>query len=165
MSELIPIPKDPRHVRFADFILDGVGAASAYRKAGYTAKNAQVASAGSTRLLKNVSIATYLSAMRQKAAAGKVLTMQAKREFLCRIVTTPLMGIDPRGPDGDLILRYKNTITDSGGSEEIVKLDPLKAIDLDNKLSGDDPESAALGSLAQALAGLGGGMVVGDDRM
>jgi hypothetical protein len=164
MSEEIPLPKDERHRRFADFILDGMGAATAYKKAGYTAKNAQTASSCSTRLLKNASIAAYLNAMRQRAARGKVLTLQAKREFLCRIVNTPLMGIDPRGPDGDLILKYKNTITDSGGSEEIVKLDPLKAIDLDNKLSGDDPESSAIGSLAQALAGLASGPVV-EDRM
>lgn len=164
MSEEIPLPKDERELKFANLILDGMGAASAYRKAGYTAKNVQTASSCSTRLLKRASIAAYLNAMRQKAAAGKVLTMQAKREFLCRIVNTPLMGIDPRGPDGDLILKYKNTITENGGSEEIVKLDPLKAIDLDNKLSGDDPETSAIGSLAQALAGLAGGPLV-EDRM
>ena len=160
----IPIPKDERHRRFADFILDGMGAATAYKKAGYTAKNAQTASSCSTRLLKNASIQAYLNAMRQRAAAGKVLSLQAKREYLFRLVTTPLMTIDPRGPDGDLIAKYKNTITESGGSEEIVKYDALKAIDLDNKLSGDDPESTALGSLAQALAGLASGPVV-EDKM
>lgn len=100
--------------------------------------------------------------MRAASSAGKVLSLQTKREFLFRIVTTPLMGIDPRGPDGDLILKYKNTITESGGSEEITKYDALKAIDLDNRLSGDDPESNALGSLADALAGLGG---VIEDKM
>lgn len=161
MSE-IPVPKDPRHLAFADFILAGEKPSKAYRDAGFNAKSAATCATNSGRLLKNADIKAYLHAMRQQGAKAKVLTLQAKREFLFRIVTTPLMGIDPRGPDGDLILKYKNTISDNGGSEEITKYDALKAIDLDNRLSGDDPESNAIGSLAEALAGLGG---VIEDKM
>lgn len=161
MSE-IPIPKDPRHLAFADLILSGEKPSKAYREAGFNAKSAATCATNSGRLLKNADISAYLHAMRQLGAKAKVLTLQAKREFLFRIVSTPLMSIDPRGPDGDLILKYKNTVTESGGSEEITKYDALKAIDLDNRLSGDDPESNALGSLADALAGLGG---VIEDKM
>lgn len=160
----IPVPKDPRHLAFADFILAGEKPSKAYRDAGFNAKSAATCATNSGRLLKNADITAYLHAMRQQGAKAKVLTLQAKREYLFRLVTTPLMSIDPRGPDGDLIAKYKNTITESGGSEEISKYDALKAIDLDNRLSGDDSESNALGSLAAALAGLAGGGVV-EDRM
>jgi hypothetical protein len=160
----IPIPKDPKHLAFADFVLSGEKPSTAYREAGYNAKSAQSLATCAKRLLNNVEVATYLHAMRQAGAKAKVLTLQAKREYLYRLVTTPLMSIDPRGPDGDLIAKYKNTITENGGSEEIAKYDALKAIDLDNKLSGDDPDSNAVGSLAQALAGLAGGGAV-EDRM
>lgn len=161
----IPIPKDPRHVKFADMVLDGVPAAKAYKQAGFKAKNAQTAAASSSRLLKNANIRQYMEAIQRQAADGKVLSLRAKREFLCRIVSTPLMSIDPRGPDGDLILKYKNTVTEGGRSEEIVKLDPLKAIELDNKLCGDDPEANAMASLAQALSGMAGGSGPVDDVM
>lgn len=161
MSEIKP-PSDDKHRIFADFVFEGANPSDAYRRAGYNAKSPQSLATCAKRLLKNVEVATYLKAMRAASSAGKVLSLQTKREFLFRIVTTPLMGIDPRGPDGDLILKYKNTITESGGSEEITKYDALKAIDLDNRLSGDDPESNALGSLADALAGLGG---VIEDKM
>lgn len=166
MSDPLPTIQDPRHHRFADFVLNGDTPSNAYRKAGYSAKSAQSLATCAKRLLKNVEVATYMAAVRQRAAQGMVLSLQTKREFLCRIVNTPLRSIDPNDPnfkDGDLILKYKRVVTESGETEEIVKLDPLKAIDLDNKLSGDDPESNALGSLASALAGLGGGSV--DDRM
>ena len=55
-----------------------------------------------------------------------------------------------------MIKKFKITTTETGGTEEIEKLDPLKAIDLDNKLAGEDPESNAIGSLADALAGIAG---------
>jgi phage terminase small subunit len=151
----IPVPKDPRHLKFADYVLNGDPPAKAYGKAGYNAKSPQSRATAAGRLLKNVDIARYMEAVRQEAAKGKVLTLQDKREFLARIVMTPLMSIDPRGKDGDLIRKYKMTTTEAGGMEEIEKLDPLKAIDLDNKLSGDDPESNATAGLAAAIAGLG----------
>jgi hypothetical protein len=163
----IPTPNNPMHLKFADFVLNGDKPAAAYKKAGFAAKSPQSRATAAGRLLKNVDIATYIKAVRAAASVGKVLSLQAKREYLYRLVTTPLMSIDPRGPDGDLIAKYKNTITELGGSEEVVKYDALKAIDLDNKLSGDDPESAALGSLAEALAHLGGGggALALEDRM
>jgi len=154
-SPEIPELKDDRHRKFCAAVLDGNTPAKAYKMAGFNAKTPQSRAAAATRLLKNVNIATYLAAVRREADKGVVLTLQAKREFLARIVNTPLMSIDPRGKDGDLIRKYKLTTTESGGMEEIEKLDPLKAIDLDNKLSGDDPESNATAGLAAAIAGLG----------
>lgn len=151
----IPVPKDPRHLKFADLVLNGEQPSKAYKMAGYNAKTLQSRSTAAGRLLKNVEVSRYLDAMRKEACKGKVLTLQAKREFLARVVLTPLLSIDPHGPDGDLIVKYKNTVTEEGGVVDMVKVDPLKAIDLDNKLSGDDPESNATAGLAAAIAGLG----------
>lgn len=163
----IPIPKDPRHLAFADFILSGEKPSKAYRDAGFNATTAAGCATNSGRLLKRADITAYLHAMRQAGAKAKVLTLQAKREFLCRAATVPLMSIDPHDPlflNGDLIVKYKRVVTETGETVEFTKLDPLKAIDLDNKLSGDDPDANAMGSLAQALAGLAGGGAV-EDRM
>lgn len=164
MSDDLPILKDLRHQRFADFVLNGDAPATAYGKAGYNATTPQSRASNSSRLMKNADIRRYMDAVRQRAARGAVLSLQAKREFLCRIVTTPLMKIDPRGPNGDLIKKYRSSATETGSSEEWEKLDPLKAIDLDNKLAGEDPESNAMGSIADALAGLSGAVQdTGDD--
>lgn len=158
----IPILKDERHRKFADLVLDGVKPAQAYKRAGYKALTPQSRATAAGRLLKNVDIDRYLTAVRRHAAEGAVLSLRDKREFLARIVMTPLRKIDPDGKDGDLIKKYKVITTEAGETEEIEKLDPLKAIELDNKLSGDDPESNAIESLADALAGLGGHA---EDRM
>jgi phage terminase small subunit len=159
----IPVPKNPLHVKFADFVLNGDKPAKAYQKAGFQAKTAASRATNAGRLLKNADISAYIKAMQEASTTDKVLTLREKREFFARVVRTPLMEIDPHGKDGDLIMKYRNTVTEDGGQVEIVKVDPLKAIEADNKLSGDDPESAAMAGLAEALAGLGG--QVFDDRM
>jgi phage terminase small subunit len=165
----IRLPKDPRRQRFADLILGGMRAPEAYKKAGFKAVKPASLHTVSSRLLKNVEVQAYLADVRQQSAKATVMSVAEKREFLARIVRTPLRAIDPNDPDhkdGDLILKYKRTASETGEMEEIVKLDPLKAIDQDNKLSGDDPEANALGSLAAAIAALGvSAGPVPEDRM
>lgn len=69
-------------------------------------------------------------------------------------------------PIGDIILRYKRTESESGSYEEIVKLDSLKAIAEDNKLSGDDPAANALQEMAEAFAKIGAAQgTLPNDRM
>lgn len=150
--------------RFADAILAGKTATEAYKEAGYKARNRNAASAAACRLSNTPSVAQYIADCRAKATTSTVLTLQEKREFFARVVRTPLRSIDPNDPehkDGDLIKKYKYTSRTGGGEdgattevEEFEKLDPLKAIELDNKLSGDDPDAGAMGALAAALAGL-----------
>ena len=163
-SPAIPLPKTLTHQRFADLVLGGMPAPEAYRKAkvkgkpGVKAKAASVHTMAS-RLLKNVEVTAYMAAVRQESARGSVLSLTEIREFHARIVRTPVRSIDPNDPDfkdGDLILKYKYTSSKTGGvHEEIVKLDPLKAIALDLKLSGDDPEANALQQMAEAFSKLG----------
>jgi N4-gp56 family major capsid protein len=66
------------------------------------------------------------------------------------------------------VIRYAGNATSKATIDvtDVVDYSDLMhlAIDLDNKLSGDDPESSAIGNLAQALAGLASGPLV-EDRM
>jgi hypothetical protein len=148
-----PLPKDPRHQRFADLVLAGEPAAKAYQEAGFKAKSAQSRATSASRLLKNAHISRYMEAIRQKAAEGAVATVRYKREFLFLIMDTPLMAIDPNDPKrkhGRLVKKFKA----SEFGYEIEKHCPLKAIELDNKLSGDDADSNATAALAAAISSL-----------
>lgn len=159
MSETkLPLPKDPRHQRFADLVLGGMSAPEAYRKVGMKVGTAASARTLASRLLKKVDVVAYMAAVRQEAAKGSVLSLQEIREFHARIVRTPLRAIDPNDPtfkDGDLIVKYRYKASGEDVVEEIVKHCPLKAIAMDLKMSGDDPEANALQQMADAFSNLG----------
>ena len=158
--KLPPLPKNPRHQRFADLILREVPRADAYVQAGFKVTNRVAAQAAATRLLGKPYVASYIAAMRlviqEDSATAAVLSVIEKRQFLARIVRTPLLSIDPHTPDkdGDLIKTYQKTDTETSSSERIEKLDPLKAIEIDNKLSCDDGERDGIAALTAALASL-----------
>lgn len=156
-----PMQITPQQQIFADAVIQGMPQIEAYRKAGYKFKNAATGWAASSRLAARPDVSAYIAAARMTAAKSAVLTLQEKREFLARIVRTPLRAIDPNDPDhkdGDLIKKYKYSSThgEEGDreTEEFEKLDPLKALELDNKLSGDDPDTNAINGLAAAIANL-----------
>lgn len=173
----IPLPKDPKHQRFADLILEGKPAAEAYKESGFKSSTPKSRSAAAARLLKNVSVASYLAAVRQQAAQGTVASLQYKRELLFQIMDVPLTAINPEDPTRThhrLIKKLKRRfeVNEAGGGdgsttciEEIEKLDPLKAIEIDNKLAGDDPEASHLGAIAAAIASLGGKSPLPQDSM
>lgn len=154
---IIPLPREPRHQRFADLMLAGKSMVEAYLTAGFRCTR-QAAKTGATKIRKRPDVVAYMHAIQERAADDSCLSVMEKRRFLARIVRTPLMSIDPNDPnhkDGDLILKYKRTESETGSHQEIVKLDPLKAIAEDNKLSGDDPEANALQQMAEAFSRLG----------
>jgi hypothetical protein len=161
----IPLPKDPRHQRFADLVLIGEPAAKAYKEAGFTAKSPQSRAANASRLLKRRDVCAYMAAVRGQAAKGTVATLQYKREFLFEIMDTPLWAIDPDDPGrqhGRLLKKVKRRYRTGDDEieycfEEIEKHCPLKAIEIDNKLSGDDPESNFYDSFREALSALNEG--------
>jgi hypothetical protein len=150
----IPLPKDPRHQRFADLVLGGENAAKAYVEAGFTAKSPQVRSANASRLLKRADVRAYMEEIRKRAADDSVMDLLERRRFYARIVRTPLMAIDPNDParkNGDIIKKFKR----SEFGYELEKLCPLKACELDTKAAGEDSESNALGDLAEAFRAIG----------
>jgi len=165
-----PLPKDPLHQRFADILLleTHVTNQAAYLRV-YPKARPKSANTMAKRLLKRPDVIAYMTAVRAAAADDTTLSLLEKRRFLARIVRTPLLSIDPNHPnhkDGDLLLKYKNTTTELGGTEEIVKHCPLKAIEIDNKLSGDDPETNSLQAIAEALHGIAGNIIASnEDRM
>ncbi len=134
----IPLPKDPRHQRFADRVLAGDSLTDAYLTAGYKASR-DAARKNAKRLRDRTDVTAYIEAVQQQAAEGAVASLRYKREFLFQIMDTPLMDIDPHDPErkhGRLLKKYKRSASETGESEEIEKLDPLKAIALDNELAG-----------------------------
>lgn len=154
----IPYPTKLEHQRFADYYLSGDRPAVAYRKAGFAANSIDSQAVGASRLLKNAQVRRYIDYVRAQTAKGMVLSHQAKREFLCRVVKVPLMAIDPHDPDhkdGDLLASYSRSDTEAGSTERRVKLCPLKAITIDNQLSGEDEAANATSALAAALAAMG----------
>ena len=162
----IPLPKDPRHQRFADLVISGISAAQAYGEAGFQGKSAQSLAANASRLLKRADVRLYMDAIRLRAADASTMTLMERRQFYARIVRTPLLAINPDDPDfknGDLIKKVKRRRFVEGEGdgekegyvEEFEKLDPLKACELDTKAAGEDSDSNAMSALADALRTIG----------
>lgn len=173
MNPDIPLPKDPRHQRFADLRLRGQSLIDAYQAAGFGTKDRR-SSSNAKKIENRPDVLAYMDAVRREASKGSVLTVEEKREFLARIVRVPLIAInpaDPHDPNADLIKKAKRKTTEGNEQEpeawiydEVEKYDALRAIDEDNKLAGDDPASKAITDLAAALSSLGGSALP-EDRM
>lgn len=162
----LPLPKDPQHQRFADLRIRGLSLIDAYEQAGYVRpKGKRFSSSNAKRIENRRDVQAYMHAVRQQAAKGNVLTEQEKREYLARSVRLCLIGVNPtdkNDPGADLIKKVKirRVIEDEQEFDviEFEKVDPLKSIDLDNKLAGvANPEADAMKSLAEELMKLGRG--------
>ena len=155
----IPIPKNPLHQRYCDNILAGHGGGESYQLAyaSITPKLTRAsADTGHKRIKKNPEVIAYLRAVRAASATSTVLTVTEKREFLARVVRTDIttLSIDGGGKDGDMIKSYSVNESESSRNVRLEKHDPLKAIDLDNRIAGEDPTANLLTELAQALQNL-----------
>lgn len=120
------------------------------------------------RIKRRKDVQAYMEWLRQQSSTETTLTMQEKREFLARIVRTPLAALkpdEPADPNGDLIKSYSYNETENSTSSRIEKLDPLKAIEIDNTLNGDDPEADFYHQLNEALQGLGSDSPIPSDRL
>lgn len=150
----IPLPDDPRHQRFADLLLRGENNTEAYLQAGYKCKRTS-AQAQAKRLRSRPDVAAYMEAVRRSAAGHSVLTHQEIREFCARVVRTPITKLDiDTETDADLIKSFRHSESELGSNTSLEKHDPFKAIEIDMKLSGEDPEANAMTELANALRGL-----------
>lgn len=161
----IPLPRDPRHQRFADLVLEGKSLVEAYLGAGYRCARA-AAKSNATKLRKRRDVAAYITAIQQRAASDSIMNLVEILEFCARVKRVPITKLrpdDPNDENSDLIKKYKirRSVDSETESEvelvEVEKLDPFKAIDTHLKLSGDDPEANALAALAEELCALGRG--------
>lgn len=158
------LPKSPQHQRFADLYISMGDASAAYKLAGFKCTD-RSAVTGASRLLKSPDVTRYLAHIQQAAEDATVLSLIEKRKFLAKIVRTPLSKLDPTDEDTSLIIK-KSTTTDSDthSTTTIEKLCPLKAIEIDNKLAGDDSESTSLKEIADALRSIAS-PVIPEDKM
>lgn len=167
-TDPIPLPRDARLQRYADGILEGLEGWQAYKQAFPDCKTKDSAHTGHKRSKGRPDVRRYIHAIRQRQASAAVLSLTHKREFLCRIVTTPLTSIDldsPTHKDHDLLKKFRRSSTEAGESVDMEKLCSLKAIELDNKLAGEDPATNALAELAAALGSISTATLPGEDKM
>jgi phage terminase small subunit len=154
-----PIPTDPRHQRFADELIKGSTLVDAYLAAGFKCTRVS-ALQNAKRLRKRADIDAYITSLQRAAADASTLSLLEKRRFLARVVRTPLAKLDPEDPDhahGDLVKSFALNESENSTSRRIEKLDPLKAIELDNKLDASSPENEQAAALTEAILSLGSG--------
>lgn len=153
MNTQPPLPRQVRAQRFADLILSGASQAEAYRAVGFQAKSQAAIATNAHKLANRSDVAAYMEWHRQASATETSLTLKEKRDFLARVVRTGIGDLDhsPQSKTGDLIAAVVINESEMGSSIRITRLDPLKAIEIDNKLSGDDPEAEALADLVSAI--------------
>jgi phage terminase small subunit len=152
----IPLPKEPRHQRFADLVLRGRPLVDAYLESGFKCSRA-TANANAKKLRKRPDVEAYIRAIQTTVADDTTLSVQEILQYCARVVRIPITKLDPRDPEGknsDLIKSFTINDTETGSSFRLEKHDPFKAIDTHLKLSGHDPESNALNELAHVLANL-----------
>lgn len=148
--------KNPRHEAFAQAVASGTSGTEAYRRV-YGAKANKNAENLACRLSRNVNVRQRVSELQQKSATATTLSLQEKREFLAKLVRTPIGSIDETSElcqaaeyqvSGGLRGRLRRGQADRGneqGETEVttvrIKLaDKLKAIELDAKLAGEFTE-------------------------
>lgn len=152
--------------------LTGLAAAA---DAGITYKNAETATAALSRAMAHPASQGYAAELRKRANDAAeddtVMSIIWKRRFLKRAVVTALVHIDPADPadpNADLVKKVKRKVIDGNEKEpeawvyeDFEKLDPLKAIAIDNQLAGhnkpqelkvspDDLLGSILSDIAQA---------------
>jgi hypothetical protein len=146
----VPPLKNARHHKFATAVLRGMSLGDAYYAAGYRCKDYHTYQLHGSKLRKHKQVAAYIEVAQRNTADDSMLTLAEKRRFLARIVRTPISAIS-WDENADLAKRICDT--------HVEKFDPLKAIELDNKMSGDDPTADAMKQIAQAIGALGGSVL------
>lgn len=128
--------KNSRHEAFALKIAQGMSASEAYRESGYDAKDANVTG---PRLLANVGngVKARVEYIKAQAATSTVLSIAEKREFLAKVLRTPIGQIDESSP---LCQSFE---IGKEGERKYKMPDKLKAIERDDALAPEVEVKAA----------------------
>lgn len=132
--------KNARHEAFAVEWAKGASAAEALRVAGYADEPANA-----KRMTQNDQIKARKEWIQRKAAKSAVLSIEEKREFLARVVRTPIGEVDETSD-----LCHSMEISDSGGRKYKMP-DKIAAIKADNDLAGEGSEAKAADTLADFM--------------
>lgn len=98
MTPPLPVPKDPRHQRFADLLLQGQDPGAAVIAAGFKPGGRASAQVMASRMKKRADVAAYIAAI-QAAAANKAVIERAEVvQFLADVLRTPIGEIDEKHP-------------------------------------------------------------------
>ena len=132
-------PLDAKSKKFLELTKTGLTNAEAYKKAGFKTTNGASASACASRLLKTAKAKAYLKELEAIAKAANKVAIEERLEVLSNVIRDP---------------------------EFVIHLHCLKAIEIMNKMEGvGNPEAEAIGNLAEALAHLGNGGAMTEDKM
>jgi len=129
-------PLNTRQRKFVDnYAIKGLSIAESVRRAGYSIKSGKIEDASSygCKLLKQERVIAYLNKIKEKQFSKDVLSFNEKRSFLARAVRA-----DASNPDADLVQEIVETHGESGSSKRVKIVSKLEAINIDNKMVGDN---------------------------
>jgi len=118
----------------------GLNDADACKKAKYKAKSVEACCNQVARMMRNDEFAKYLAELRAAAKSVAVMTLEERRIWLSQSILTPLSEIDDESQF--CVEKTVRIETDHEGEktadiEKIKKVDPLRAMDILNRLDGD----------------------------
>jgi len=125
-----------RQIAYCNARAEGLPKSASYLKAGFSAPNTTQAGSAACKLEKDPRIASYISTLREAAFKDVALSFSEKRAFLARAVRT---SVDQVGAGSDLAQEVSEEVDSSGNVKRKIKVvDKLRALELDNKMSGDN---------------------------
>jgi len=125
-----------RQLKFCRLYAQGESIAQSHRRAGYSCPTIEGHGANGIRLLKSERIQKEIAKIREKQFEKDSLTFAEKRAFLARAVRT---SVDAVGASSDLAQEVSEEVSAEGSVKRKIKVvDKLRALELDNKMSGDN---------------------------
>ena len=132
-------PLNTRQKKFVDnYVTKGLSIAESVRRAGYSTTSGKLEDLSSygCKLLRQDRVKAYVARLKEKAFKQDVLSFSEKRSYLARCVRT---SVDQVGASSDLAQEVVEEVDTSGNVKRKIKVvDKLRALELDNKMSGDN---------------------------
>jgi hypothetical protein len=115
---------------------EGKSKAISYTDAGYSAANLEDAGSAACKLEKDHRVITMIQTLKEASFVKDALTFAEKRSYLARCVRT---SVDAVGASSDLAQEVVEEVDQEGRVKRKIKVvDKLRALELDNKMSGDN---------------------------
>jgi len=136
---------NPRQLAYATLRAKGENKSQAYLKAGYKANTIEQAGSGAYKLEQDPRVSQYISTLQESSFIKEALSVAEKRAFLAATVRA-----NPLDPDlpGHLIQEARTEVDPAGNVKKVIKLpSKLEAINIDNKMAGDNYADRAGGEI------------------